>query len=252
MPGRGGEAEPEPMVFIAHSDPEIVAGWFGNGLRAAGLRLTISTSGSELLERFDPDVPSCTLLELLLPPSGGLDVLAKLRGRRPSAPVLMIGEAPTARVAVEAMRLGAADVLEAAFDPHLLQMKILQLAEQDSRSILAEQAHADRCRRVRTLSPRERQVLDHVLQGRSSKEIARILEVSPKAIEIYRAGMMRKLGQRSSVVMARWLSLCSRCLTASPACDGCGCKDIGTDPIGSQAQTLGIAPRWLSETPQIY
>ena len=227
MPGREVEARPGPVVFVAHSDPEVVAGWFGDGLRAAGLTLAISTSGSELLERFDPGVPSCTLLDLLLPPSGGLDVLAKLRGRRPSAPVLMIGETPTARVAVEAMRLGAADVLETAFDPHLLQMRILQLAERDGRSVLAERAHADRCRRVRTLSPRERQVLEHVLQGRSNKEIARILEVSPKAIEIYRAGMMRKLGQRSSVVMARWLSLCARCLAASPVFDGCGCRDSG-------------------------
>ena len=138
MPGREVEARPGPVVFVAHSDPEVVAGWFGDGLRAAGLTLAISTSGSELLERFDPGVPSCTLLDLLLPPSGGLDVLAKLRGRRPSAPVLMIGEAPTARVAVEAMRLGAADVLETAFDPHLLQMRILQLAERDGRSVLAE------------------------------------------------------------------------------------------------------------------
>ena len=227
MPGREAEPRPGPVVFVAHSDPEVVAGSFGDGLRAAGLTLVISTSGSELLERFDPAVPSCTLLDLLLPPSGGLDVLAKLRGRRPSAPVLMIGEAPTARVAVEAMRLGAADVLETAFDRHLLQMRILQLAERDSRSVLAEQAHADRCRRVRTLSRRERQVLDRVLQGRSNKEIARMLQVSPKAIEIYRAGMMRKLGQRSSVVMARWLSLCARCMSVSPVLDGCDCGGPG-------------------------
>lgn len=223
MSGRDVEPRPGPVVFVAHSDPEVVAGSLGDGLRTAGLTLAISTSGRELLERFDPAVPGCTLLDLLLPPSGGLDVLAKLRGRRPSAPVLMIGEAPTARVAVEAMRLGAADVLETAFDPHLLQMRILELAERDGRSVLAEQAHADRCRRVRTLSRRERQVLDRVLQGRSNKEIARMLQVSPKAIEIYRAGMMRKLGQRSSVVMARWLSLCARCMTASPVFGGCDC-----------------------------
>ena len=114
-------------------------------------------------------------------------------------------------------------MLEPASDPYLLQTRILQLVEQDRQAVAAERACAERRRRLDTLSRRERQVLDLVLKGLSNKETARVLEVSPKAIEIYRAGMMRKLGQRSSIAMARWVSSCPRCATnpLAGAADDC-------------------------------
>lgn len=218
------DADPtaRPAVFIALTNPDLLAGHSVEGLRAAGLTLETPTSGADLLRAFNPDVPSCTLLDILLPPSGGLDILVKLRRRRWSTPILAVGEAPSTRVAVEAMRLGADDVLEPPLDPHLLHSRVLQLIERDAQAVAAERACAERRRRIGTLSRRERQVLDYVLQGMSSKEIARLLGVSPKAIDIYRAGMMRKLGQRSAVAVARWVSSCPRC-AANPSTRGIDC-----------------------------
>ena len=213
MSPRDTELAISPTVFLALSDPGVVPPPVYQGLADAGLTLDTCASGGGLMEAFDPGVPSCTLLDLALPPSGGLDILAKLRRRRWTAPILAIGRVPSTRVAVEAMRLGANDVLEPSPDPYLLQTRILQLVEQDRQAIAAERACADRQRRLDTLSRRERQVLGLVLKGLSNKETARVLEVSPKAIEIYRAGMMRKLGQRSSIAMARWVSSCPRCTT---------------------------------------
>ena len=218
MPTGGVGTAVGPKVFLGLSGTDINARQVSEGLRAQGLRLESFTSGADLLKAFDADVASCTLLDISLPPSGGLDALAKLRRRRPSAPVLMIGQAPSIRVAIEAMRLGADDVLDPAYDPYLLQTRIQQLVERDGQMVEAERSWADRRRRIETLSRRERQVLDLILQGLSNKETARVLNVSPKAIEIYRAGMMRKLGQRSSVAMARWVSAC-RCCTADPLND---------------------------------
>ncbi len=202
----------EAQVLAALADPQAISGKLREDLSAAGIGWVTATSGTETLDLFRPDIASCTLVDMLLPPSGGLDILAKLRLRRPTAPVLIVGDAPSARAAVEAMRLGAKDVVETPFDPHLLQTRILQLIAEDRQTIAAEQACVDRRNRIAALSRRERQVLDLVLQGLSNKETARVLKVSPKAIEIYRAGMMRKLGQRSSVVMAAWVSQCPGCV----------------------------------------
>ncbi|RMB12386.1 response regulator transcription factor [Eilatimonas milleporae] len=224
MSGNISEDQVKSTVYIALSNP--VANPVANpgsnpgmippqvraDLEAAGLTLVTVASGTELLERFDADGPSCTVLDILLPPSGGLDILAKLRARRAGAPVLMVGDTPGTRVAVEAMRMGARDVLETPLDPHLLQTRVLELVQEDRGTVIAEKACADRRHRIDTLSRRESQVLDHVLRGLSNKEIARVLEVSPKAIECYRAGMMRKLGQRSSIVMAGWVSRCPSCM----------------------------------------
>ena len=222
MSHRDAETTSRPAVFIALTNPGILARHPVEGLRAAGVTLETPTSGVDLLNAFDPDVPSCTLLDIFLPPSGGLDILAKLRRRRWNTPILAVGEAPSTRVAVEAMRLGADDVLELPLDPDLLQSRILQLIERDEQAVAAEKACADRRRRLATLSRRERQVLELVLQGLSSKEIARLLGVSPKAIDIYRAGMMRKLGQRTAVSVVRWVSSCPRC-AANPITRGIDC-----------------------------
>ena len=218
MPAGGVGTAVGSKVFLGLSGTDINARQVSEGLWAQGLKLEIFTCGADLLKAFDADVPSCTLLDIGLPPSGGLDALAKLRRRRPSAPVLMIGQPPSIRVAIEAMRLGADDVLDPGYDPYLLQTRIQQLVERDGQTVEAERACADRRRRIATLSRRERQVLDLILQGLSNKETARVLDVSPKAIEIYRAGMMRKLGQRSSVAMARWVSACW-CRCADPLND---------------------------------
>ena len=211
MSARGVETIEKPKIFLGFSSTDMNARQVSEGLQAQDLTLETFTSGVDLLEAFDADVPSCTLLDISLPPSGGLDALIKLRRRRQSAPVLMIGQTPSIRVAIEAMRLGADDILGAAYDPYLLQTRLLQIVERDRQTVEAEKALADRRRRIETLSRRERQVLGLILQGLSNKETARVLNVSPKAIEIYRAGMMRKLGQRSSVAMARWVSTCQRC-----------------------------------------
>ena len=203
------------QVLAALGDPQWLPPQVRRDLAAAGIDLIEVTSGPEALQHFRTDVPSCSLIDLLLPPSGGLDTLAELLQRRPTAPILMLGEAPSSRVAIEAMRLGAKDLLDLPVDPLLLQTRILQLLSRDRQAIAAERVCADRRQRIATLSRRERQVLELVLQGLSNKETARVLEVSPKAIEIYRAGMMRKLGQRSSVVMAAWVSQCPECVAAT-------------------------------------
>ena len=202
------------QVLVALGDPQRLPLQVRHDLVASGIEVVEAGSGPEVLQRFRTDVPSCSLIDLLLPPSGGLDTLAELLRRRPAAPVLMFGEAPSSRIAIEAMRLGAKDLLDLPVDPLLLQTRVLQLLSRDRQAIAAERACADRRRRIAALSRRERQVLELVLQGLSNKETARVLEVSPKAIEIYRAGMMRKLGHRSSVVMAAWVSQCPDCVAS--------------------------------------
>ncbi len=111
-------------------------------------------------------------------------------------PLIATGEGRQVRSVVAAMKAGALDYLRLPLDPERLG-EALERAQGEA----AEQAEARRRmiearERIETLSGREREVLDWLVEGNSNKAIARALEISPRTVEIHRANMMHKLGAR--------------------------------------------------------
>ena len=149
------------------------------------------TSASDL----DPGV---LLLDFHMPGSNGIDVLNALQDAEPKkyASVILTGEGNVG-LAVQAMKAGALDFIEKPYEAETLLRTVdaafSRLAQDSAAANHAEQARA----KIDGLSPRERDVLMGLIEGRANKVIAYELDISPRTVEIYRANLMTKLGVRS-------------------------------------------------------
>lgn len=154
-------------------------------------------SGDDLIAAIGDLEPGCILLDYGMPGRNGLDVLRELAGLpRKFGAIMLTGQGATA-IAVQAWKLGALDFLEKPCDPMLL-FKVVESAfstiEQDQKAVsLAERARTA----IDRLSPREKDVLKGLVEGRANKVIAYELDLSPRTVEIYRANLMTKLNVRS-------------------------------------------------------
>jgi FixJ family two-component response regulator len=129
-----------------------------------------------------------------MPGTGGLDLFERLAAGGLKIPVLFITAYADVPMAVRAMKSGAVEFLEKPFNGQVLLEKIQQ-AVRDDASRLSREAERDGFRaRFDTLTDKEREVLDLIREGRANKEIAARLAITPRAVEIRRAGLMRKLG----------------------------------------------------------
>lgn len=138
------------------------------------------------------------LLDFHMPGANGVDVLNALHESEPKkfATVILTGEGNVS-LAVQAMKAGALDFLEKPYEAQKLLLIIdaafSRLAEDSANAAHIEQAR----KKIEGLSPRERDVLMGLIEGRANKVIAYELDISPRTVEIYRANLMTKLGVRS-------------------------------------------------------
>ena len=168
-------------------------------------------SPHEFLARSDLAHPGCILLDLRMPELNGLEVLTRLHERAEMMPVLIVtgyGNAPTA---VRAVKLGAKEFLEKPVNEEFLIERVQHWVDADARSRQEHAHHARLTEHLKSLSQRERQVLDCVLAGMSNKEAARRLAISPKAIEIYRAHLMKKMEAKTVVDLVLEVAGCIKC-----------------------------------------
>ncbi|OWK33543.1 response regulator transcription factor [Sphingomonas dokdonensis] len=154
-------------------------------------------SGDLFLEQVEELDPGVLLLDFNMPGSNGLDVLRALRpfGNR-FVSIVLTGKG-SIDVAVQAMKIGAVDFLEKPYDPVVLLQLIDAAFVQHEQQHAMEERTAQAASRIDALSPRERDVLKGLIEGRSNKVIAFELELSPRTVEIYRANLMQKLDVRS-------------------------------------------------------
>lgn len=155
-------------------------------------------SGDAFLQDLAELPAGVLLLDFHMPGSTGMDVLNAIRDSDPGkfASVVLTGEGNVA-LAVQAMQRGALDFLEKPYEAEMLLATIesafSQLAKDSAAAAHVEQAKA----KIDGLSPRERDVLMGLIEGRANKVIAYELDISPRTVEIYRANLMTKLGVRS-------------------------------------------------------
>ena len=151
-------------------------------------------SAADFLEELPFLVPGIGLLDLHMERMSGLELLEEMRKRDCYWPVVMMSGHGDIALAVQAIKLGAVDFLQKPFAEEDLIAAIDHSAADLPNAILkSRQIRAERQAR-QTLSPREEQVLDGVVSGRTSKEIAKGLGLSPRTVESYRVTMMAKLG----------------------------------------------------------
>lgn len=154
-------------------------------------------SGDLFLAETDTLKPGVVLLDFHMPGSNGIDVLHAIRkDSNRFVAVILTGEGNVG-VAVRAMKAGALDFVEKPYEAETL-LRIVDVAFSRLAHDSAAAAHSDQARsRIEGLSPRERDVLMGLIEGRANKVIAYELDLSPRTVEIYRANLMTKLQVRS-------------------------------------------------------
>jgi len=183
-------------------------------LNTARLAARAYDSATAFLAALPNAEPGCIITDVRMPDMSGVDLLRRLKELNVPMPVIVITGHGDIQLAVEAMKIGAADFIEKPFDddPLLGSVKsALQRLEKDTQQ---ESARAKLQDKLQTLSAREREVLEGLVAGKPNKVIAFDLGISPRTVEIYRANVMSKMTAGSLSELVR-MALLAGLLKAS-------------------------------------
>jgi len=195
--------EPDaPTVFIV-DDEAPVRKALSRLLRAAGFVVAAFASPGEFLAQHDLHKPGCLVLDLMMPGIDGIELQRALARKGSVLPIIFItghGDIPKS---VQAMKSGALDFLTKPVNDENLVASIRAAIKRDSVA-RREQAELFEIRaRLASLTPREQEVLDHVVTGKLNKQIADDLGVVEKTIKVHRAHVMEKMKVQSVAELVR-------------------------------------------------
>ena len=189
-------------VFVVDDDAAVtralgrLLGTYGYNVRSAG-------SAEEFLQKHDSTLPGCILLDIALPNLDGLELQAALAESGLQRPIVFLTASCDVRVGVQAMRAGAVDFLVKPIEEANLLAAVRQAIERDTVSRRAHDKRAAVEHQLSKLTPREREVMDHVVAGRLNKQIAGDLGIVEKTIKVHRGRVMAKLGLRTVADLVR-------------------------------------------------
>jgi DNA-binding NarL/FixJ family response regulator len=202
-------------LLIADDHPVVRAGLRRIIQDAPGLQVVAEVaSGHELLEQL-PRVPAdIVLLDVTMPGPRFLELLQQLRAEHPTVAVLVLSVHPEDQYAVRALRAGAAGYLTKDHSPEELTEAIRRVYRGSKyvsaalgERLASDLAAGSRDVRHELLSDREYEVLCLLGSGRTVKEIARSLELSPKTVSTYRARVLEKMGASTNADLVRYAAL---------------------------------------------
>jgi FixJ family two-component response regulator len=193
---------PMPTVFIVDDDAAVLKS-LARLLRSARLDVAAFNSPAEFLEHHDPRAPGCLVLDLAMPGLNGLELQAALAAKGGSLPIIFLtghGDIPTS---VQAMKRGALDFLTKPVNDADLLSAVRAAIEQDGLARKARAELDDIQSRLASLTPREREVLTHVVAGHLNKQTAADLGTVEKTVKVHRARVMDKMKVQSLAELVR-------------------------------------------------
>ena len=176
-------------------------------LDSIGLRTISCSSAQDFLDTYDAQELACMILDARMPGLSGLALHARLSNDPTSIPVIILTGYPDVDMAVEAMKLGAFDYLQKPVRDQQLLDTVSRALDSDRERKQRNRERSEVGERMRSLSPREREVLLLVLDGLTSKEIAARLHIATRTVELHRVHVTRKMHAAS---LAELVALCTR------------------------------------------
>jgi two-component system response regulator FixJ len=196
-----------PTVFVVDDDAALRQALV-QLLETAGLQVESYPDGASFLEGYRSDRSGCLLLDVAMPGMTGLEVQAQLNARDLAIPIIFLTGHGDIPMAVRAVQAGAVDFLEKPAPGAVLVERVRRALTLDLEQ-RAQRARAEAVEeRYQRLSPRQRQVMGLAVTGRSSKEIARLLGLSHRTIELHRAHVMQKMGAAKLAELVAMAALC--------------------------------------------
>jgi two-component system response regulator FixJ len=189
-------ADTGSLIVVVEDDHRVRAS-LSALLRAAGHCETALGSAEELLARGMPNGAVCLVADIRLPGLDGVALVEELRRRGDRTPVVMVTGHGDVPLAVRAVRAGASDFVEKPYDDEQLLASIGQAVADGAAETAASQRIAQASTRVAALSAREREVLEALVAGKTTKLIAHELGLSVRTVEGHRGNLMARLGVRT-------------------------------------------------------
>jgi FixJ family two-component response regulator len=189
-------AAPEATVYVVDDDDGMRRA-LNLLLQTVGYKTTAFASPREFLEKFKPDAAGVLVLDIRMPGMSGLELQQHLNRLGSMLPVIFITGHGDVPMAVQAMKEGAFEFVQKPFRDQDLLDRINHALEQDkeNRGTLAQRAEVKQ--RFESLTAREKQVMELVVDGAANKVIAIDLGLSERTVEIHRGKVMEKMGARS-------------------------------------------------------
>ncbi|MDA9522064.1 histidine kinase [Bradyrhizobium sp. CCBAU 11434] len=203
------------VIFVVDDDNHIREG-IRKVLEADGRTVEDFATCEAFLEAYHPGREACLLVDAYLPGMGGLELLQHLSHSSHRLPAVMITGNGDVSMAVQAMKAGALDFIEKPFHHSDLRASVDRALEQSrdsSKSLAWREAAANH---IAALTPRQRQIMDMVLAGHPSKNIAADLGISQRTVETHRASIMKKTGVKSLPALARLALAAAENVTDAP------------------------------------
>lgn len=191
-----------PIIYILDDDQGVRASlsWL---VESVGLAAQAFGTAAEFFQAFEPELPACLVLDVRMPEVGGFEVQAWLQERGSRLPVIFVSGHGDIPMSVRAMKHGAFDFIEKPYN----SQQLLERIQAAARAALAQhEQHLKRQelrKRLASLSQREREVLGLVVEGKTSKLIARELKITVKTVDVHRTHVREKLGSATVAELVR-------------------------------------------------
>jgi FixJ family two-component response regulator len=189
-------------VFIVDDDSSVLKS-LSRLINSAGFQAETFASPKEFLAQQKASTPSCLVLDVSMPELNGLELQEALAGMGNPLPIIFITGHGDIPMSVRAMKAGAIDFLSKPFDDDELLAAIKQALEKDQLTRKQQSELQKIQARLAKLSPREREVLTHVISGKLNKQIAADLGTVEKTIKVHRGRLMKKMGVGSLAELVR-------------------------------------------------
>jgi len=191
----------EKTVYIIDDDSTVLSA-IETLLDKVGLKSQTFTSAVSFLESYDGQGDGCILLDLKMPKMDGLELQKELIKLGNTWPIIFLSGYGDISVAVEAMKTGAVDFIQKPFGNDAL-LECVDKAFRVGSRINSSLNTSTFDEKVSLLTPREHEVMELLATSKTNKEIARILEISPRTVEVHRKNVMKKLDIKSAVDLVR-------------------------------------------------
>jgi RNA polymerase sigma factor (sigma-70 family) len=186
----------EPTVFIVDDDQAVARSlrWL---IESVQLKVETFASAQAFLDGYAAAKPGCLVLDVRMPGMSGIELQERLTVQRIRVPIIFITGHGDVQMAVRAVQAGAFDFIEKPFNDQDLLDRIQRAISFDSEQRARDSQRARLSALFASLTTREREVMDLVVEGMSNKAVANTLGLSAKTVEVHRAKVMEKMNARS-------------------------------------------------------